>query len=472
MKHQQKMPMPKLSRLTVFGIVLFLVIAMLLVAYHIRLTQINLPELPTIAALPSDTATIEVTASNTPTDIPTVTSSPSPTESDTPAPTDTQKVFPPSNEAQAIVTAPTGSDIAVTSPVNVSIRVKDKDGTQARSGPGISYDVVSQVNFATTYVVLAYAKDFFGYTWYLVELPIGKLAWLLAPATEIVAGTREAAQVALAVTIPPTPTLRPTLTVTPAGGVESQLQAVPIFSGVSSELRTIYLKGQSLGNHGNIFTKVGDCNSKSDVYLGSLDTGTYKLGRYASLQNTISYFKGSFNRNSAAAQIGFNVVTVQDSLWADPKACEGSESPLTCEYRLVQPSIALIMFGANDVLFLSPKLYQQYLRQIVEQSIADVIIPVLMTFTWHSNTDDALREKMLTFNMIDVNLAHDYSIPLINFWLASQYLPDHGISRDNAHVNWSVNGLDFTGDETRWGETLRSLLTLEMLHQIQTEIGP
>src|SRR5258708_1206603 len=241
MKQQQKIAVPKLSRLTVFGILLFLLIDMLLVAYGIRLSQINVSELPTIAALPSNTATIAVTASTMPTDIPTITSSPSPTESDTPAPTDTQEVFPTSTEAQAIVTATTGSDIAVTSPVNVSIRVKDKDGTQARSGPGISYDVVSQVNFATTYEVLAYAKDFFGYTWYLVELPIGKLAWLLAPATEIVAGTREAAQVALAVTIPPTPTLRPTLTVTPAGAGESQLQAVPIFSGGGSELRTIYL---------------------------------------------------------------------------------------------------------------------------------------------------------------------------------------------------------------------------------------
>jgi hypothetical protein len=78
-----------------------------------------------------------------------------------------------------------------------------------------------------------------------------------------------------------------------------------------------------------------------------------------------------------------------------------------------------------------------------------------------------MRQKAMEFDMIDVGLSREYKIPLINFWLASQYLPGHGISNDNAHLNWSVNGLIFTGEEKQWGESLRSLLTLEMLDSLR-----
>ncbi|HLY26535.1 MAG TPA: hypothetical protein VKQ72_09365, partial [Aggregatilineales bacterium] len=432
------------------------------------LRQAPVAVLPTVAALPTllpasatSTATISSTETPTPTATPTSTS----TETQTPSltPTGAPATIEPSQQASV-------------TPLSIQIRIKAQNGTQARSGPGISYGVVSQVDVNTEYPVRAYGTDYFGYTWYLVDLPNGKPAWILAPAAEIasIAGTKASANaqatVEMAQTIPPTPTLTPTLTLTPPASDQSEvlLQEVPIFSGIGPNLHAIYAKGQQLGNNPHAFAKVGDCNTKSDAFLNPIDHGLIRLGYYGALGQVIDNFKGSFGRDSIAAQVGLNSASVQDSFLADSRFCKANEAPLDCEYRISQPSIALIMFGANDVGFFTPEMYRRYMSQIIEKSIADGVIPVLMTFTWHDH--GALYDKMLQFNLIAVNLAQQYQIPLINFWLASQYLPGHGIVPDNAHLTWSVNGLDFTGEQTVWGQTLRSLLALEMLGAVTQEL--
>src|SRR5258708_5805147 len=348
----------------------------------IRVSNAPVAVLPTIGVVPSVTAsktdtppplisltpTTQITLTSLPTESPTVTepASPTPTLESTEADTPTD---------EPVIEGAAG--------LPVQIKIKDRSGTQARSGPGISYDVVSKIAFNSAYTVQAFGKDFFGYTWYLVDLSDGSPAWILAPAAAIVAGSGPMTQVAMAQTIPPTPSLAPTLTLTPGRGLESQLQAVPVLSGIGPTLRTIYLKGQQLGNHPNVFAKVGDCNTKSDAFLMPIDHGLYRLGRYASLQKTISTFKGSFGRDSIAAQVGFNVASAQDNFWADPKVCKADESPVDCEYRVTHPAVAIIMFGANDALFFTPAAFRKYMGQIVEKSINDGIIPVLMTFTWH-----------------------------------------------------------------------------------------
>ncbi len=437
------------------GIILVVITALSLALLSVEASQ-NVMALPTVLMMPSDTPT------GTPTD--TATPSPTVTASSTPTATNSPTVA--TNSATDTETpTPTPSN----TPVAVSIKIKDKAGTQARSGPGISYDIVGNADFGAIYSVEASGQDFLGYTWYLVDLSDGQPAWILGPATEVVSGQVDVTRVAVAVTIPPTPTLTPTLTLTPASALEAQLQGVPILSDITSHVRDIYLVGQKLGNHANVFAKVGDCNSVSDAFMAPLDKGQYSLGRYAPLQKAILYYKGSFARQSVASEIGFNVITVQDPFFANQKTCGPNDSPLRCEYHLMKPSIAVVMFGANDVLFLTTKLYQDNMRKIIQQSLDLGIIPVLTTFTWHDN--GPMREKAMEFNMIDVSLSRDYNIPLINFWLASQYLPGHGISSDNAHLSWSVNGLIFTGEQNLWGESLRSLLTLEMLDKLRQALA-
>ncbi|MEP7285386.1 MAG: SGNH/GDSL hydrolase family protein [Chloroflexota bacterium] len=461
-------PTSRRPLIAIIGAVLIMATILILLVVEISGHYSRAASLPTLAVLPSDTPTPLATASATPTAASTSkatfasTFTLSPTPFDSATPTNTATVV------EATATAePT--DVSATTLTDV-VRVKVKAGSPVRNGPGLWFDALEGVNNTDPYLVQAYAKDFYGATWYLIILPDAKTAWVFAASTEIVSG-KAAPQIALAVTIPPMPTLTPTFTLTPAADhLESQLQAIPVLSDISPTMRDLYLKGQKLGDHGNVFAKVGDCNTESDSFMRPLDNGTYRLGPYSPLQKTVSFFKGSFARESIAGQIGFNVITVQDSLWANPKYCGANESPLNCEYRLLHPSIAVVMFGANDVLFLTPKLYESHLRQIVEQSLNQGIIPVLTTFTWH-DYDTQASAKVMEFNLIIARLAQEYQIPLINFWLASQYLPEHGINRDNAHLSFAGDGLQFTGDETRWGHSLRSLLTLQMLDKLRTALG-
>ncbi len=86
-------------------------------------------------------------------------------------------------------------------------------GAYVRSGPGINYDVADTVDPDGVFSARAYTVDADGDIWYLIQLPSGQLAWISSE----VAGPAEGAdpaQIAMAVTIPPSPT--PTFTLTPS----------------------------------------------------------------------------------------------------------------------------------------------------------------------------------------------------------------------------------------------------------------
>ncbi|NDJ78862.1 MAG: SH3 domain-containing protein, partial [Chloroflexi bacterium] len=139
------------------------------------------------------------------------------------------------------------------------------------------------------------------------------------------------------------------------------LESVPVIPAISDHARAVYQSG----NHRHRFSKVGDCNTYEWSFLSPFDTGQYDLGDYGDLQPTISYYAGSFGRNSLAAHVGFNALTVIDAAWANPATCQPGEAPVWCEYRTWQPAAAIIMFGANDVYLLSPDQYEASLRQTI-----------------------------------------------------------------------------------------------------------
>ena len=79
---------------------------------------------------------------------------------------------------------------------------------------------------------------------------------------------------------------------------------------------------------------------------------------------------------SQAAAGGFNTASILDSMWANPEFCEAGESPLSCEFRITQPSIALIMFGTNDVFYLDEAQYDYFLRSIIVETIRNGTLPI------------------------------------------------------------------------------------------------
>lgn len=251
------------------------------------------------------------------------------------------------------------------------------------------------------------------------------------------------------------------------------LMEVPVLPTLDVEsLRDIYQHGQTLGNHPNLFTKVGDCNTASAYFLTALDGGTYDLGSYPELQPTIDYFAGSFARQSLAGVVGFNTLTMFDPLFVHPSMCNEDEGPLPCEYRRERPSVAVIMIGANDFYNLTEDQFANALTRIVELSLEEGVIPVLTTFPWHQ---DRMWEKALTINLIMVDVANEYHVPLINLWRAAQDLPNLGLVFSYTHLTDSGFGIDpyqiqLEGEETISGHALRNLLTLQVLDMLRAEI--
>jgi hypothetical protein len=253
-----------------------------------------------------------------------------------------------------------------------------------------------------------------------------------------------------------------------------RLMAVPVLpETLSADLRDIFARGQALGNDPHAFTKIGDCNTDTFYFLTAFDWGQYDLGPYETLEPTIDYFAGWFEHTSLAGKIGFNALTVLDPLWSDPQICqpENGEGPLACEYRLHRPSAVVMMFGPNDMLNLTETQFADAVRGIIDLSLAQGVIPVLTTFTWH---EDNQWLTALRFNMILVDLADEYGVPLINFWRAALPLRNRGLVADYTHLTTSLPGGDYTiifeDEETPSGYALRNLLTLQMLDHLRREV--
>src|SRR6185369_8197907 len=73
---------------------------------------------------------------------------------------------------------------------------------------------------------------------------------------------------------------------------------------------------------------------------------------------------------------GYSTSKVLDPALAGA-GCNGGETPLACEYRLNRPSVALILLGTGDQHTWQG--FEARYRQIIEYTIAQGIVPVLIT---------------------------------------------------------------------------------------------
>jgi len=252
------------------------------------------------------------------------------------------------------------------------------------------------------------------------------------------------------------------------------LSAYPVVPEISEHARLIYQDGLARGNDPHTFVKVGDCMTHTPNFLTPVGQGDYALGDYESLKQVIDYFSGSeqnpFSRESQAAAGGFNAASVLDSLWANPEFCQAGESPLMCETRIMRPSIALVMFGTNDVQYLTEEQFDFSLRSVVVAMIRNGTLPILSTFPERPEFPD----KSLVFNQIVVRIAQDYDIPLINLWRALEPLPNKGIDPEETTAMSVPPGggvCTFIGPNLEAGFTVRNLVTLQTLEAVLKAVG-
>jgi hypothetical protein len=159
---------------------------------------------------------------------------------------------------------------------------------------------------------------------------------------------------------------------------------------------------------------------------------------------------------------------VMDPLWSNPALCQPGESPLSCEYRLLKPSVAIIMLGSVDMEFYTPEKFREYAAWVTQSSIDLGIIPVLNTFASNPNY---YWQESLELNNILVDIAEEKGVPIINFWQAARSLPNNGLQSDNFHLTFREDLLiSFSGDQNQWALTLRNLLTLQVLDDLRRNV--
>jgi len=234
-----------------------------------------------------------------------------------------------------------------------------------------------------------------------------------------------------------------------------QWQDWPIVPELSARAARIYEQGLAMGNDPHAFSKVGDCQSITEAFLGIYDKpGQYSLEQYDYLQETIDHYKGSFGRESQSVRGGFNAAAVLLPLWADPAACNSGETPLECEVRIHKPSIIIISL---EVWYKgrTPETYAAYLRQIIDYSISKGVLPVLATKADNVEGDNSM-------NLTVAQLAYEYDIPMWNFWRAVQPLADQGI-------DWARDPEGFHITVAAWN--MRSFTALQVLDKIRRNLA-
>lgn len=266
----------------------------------------------------------------------------------------------------------------------------------------------------------------------------------------------ETAEPTSAATITPTPDLR----LDP-----EDWQEWPVIPVISANARTIYEAGLEMGTDPSHFSKVGDCQNIATYFLSIFDyPNQYTLGpEYEYLQEAIDQFSGSFSRESLSTGGGMNVASVLSHYWANKELCESGESPLACELRLNNPSIVLISmeesWGSNNKV----ENYEKYMRIIIETVIESGAVPILATKADNLEGDHLINQAI-------ARLAWEYDIPLWNFWLAVQPLPNHGLLKDGFHLTHGLN--DFSeARNLKQAWPVRNLTALQVIDAVWRQLN-
>jgi hypothetical protein len=237
---------------------------------------------------------------------------------------------------------------------------------------------------------------------------------------------------------------------------------LPVIPEISANAREIYRSGVEAGNDPRVFAKVGDCQNVPSMFLSIFDyPGYYTLGEeYGYLQETIDWYHGSFSRESEAVRRGFNAASVVSPVWADPESCDQGETPLACEIRINNPSVAII--SLETWWAGNPENYEKYVRMIIEGLLEHDILPIVATKADNLEGDHQI-------NQILVRLAMEYQIPVWNFWRAVQPLPGNGLLEDRFHLTFDENQFD-DPEAMKAAWPWRNLTALQVLDRVRTEL--
>ena len=257
------------------------------------------------------------------------------------------------------------------------------------------------------------------------------------------------------------------------------LMDIPLLPEITETARLIFSRGQESGRNPAMFSKVGDSMTASESFLVGFGAENYDLADSPDLQPLVDFIvaassdgtANAFNRHNYATELGFSTVSALDPTWAVADVCEANETPLLCEYRNSNASIALVMLGTNDVATLDAPTYDYFLRSVIVETINADVLPVLYTFPVRA---DVPQEQSIIFNKIIVTIAQDYDLPLVNLYRALADLPNFGVQEDDPlHLTLPTDPdgvFVFTDETLEAGYTIRNLMTLQTLDSLLREL--
>jgi hypothetical protein len=263
------------------------------------------------------------------------------------------------------------------------------------------------------------------------------------------------------------------LSVTPALG--------PVVRG---HLERVAARGESVGNLPGVFAKIGDSISASPSVLQALACRSPQLGAWSELRGTVEFFgetpvprgseeaacevSDSYSRVGVAAVPGWTAVDALAPVESPPE-CAGLPA-VSCELRLLHPSVALIMFGTNDLTDFTAVQYRRDLARVARLVAGAGTIPVLSTIPPRKRWP--YSQRVARFNAEIAALAENRALPLWNYWrqMVEPGVPDQGLGEDGVHPSAlcpPCTAIDFRPEGLRQGYTLRNLGALRVLDRLR-----
>jgi hypothetical protein len=349
-------------------------------------------------------------------------------------------------------------------------------GLRLREGPSLDHKIILELAALTPLTITARTTD---NSWLQVRTTFDDNGWVFAEWVDVFI-TLEDIPLSNEDFPPEVPSDTPNPTDATSTPVPpSRPSQYPYISGVSDHVQEIFSQGLALGNRPNVFSKVGDSITYTDAFFYPIGWNNYRLHDHAYLQPVIDYYSeawarthNSFANYSLAANIGWSAHALLTSAVSHETICGETETPLECEYRLVKPSVALIMLGTNDVPSTPLASYENAMREITETTLEYGIIPILSTIPpMHM---DGTAGRVEAINAIITGLAREYDVPLLDLWAALQGLPDDGLRSDGVHLSLAPAGENayFTTENLQYGMPVRSLTALQALDLVWRTVLP
>ncbi len=261
-----------------------------------------------------------------------------------------------------------------------------------------------------------------------------------------------------------------------------------IDAATKGHLQAVYQFGQALGNRPDAFARFGDSITASTGFLNDLCAPGYDPtspafgGAYTGLAPVVNFFRqtpvddtgaNSFTHVSWGAYPGWRTEDVLYPTWnvvipGRSGTPLPGETPLQTELRLTRPAVALIMFGTNDNMLDGDLVgFEARLALIARTALNEGVIPVLSTIPDNYLQGGALEPRVLEYNQVIADVAAALDVPLWNYWLGLQPLPNQGLTTDLIHPSYYAPGGEyFTAEGLHYGLNVRNLEALQVLEKL------